>query len=160
VTWLSRALVAGGIAWLAAVLLAPFAVHSPNTVLAHVAALVYAAGGLVCHQRPERSYWLAGAQLPVCARCTGLYVAAAVAAPFALARGSAVPSRRARVIAFVAALPTLLTWSLEFLHLAHPSNTVRAVAALPLGAVAAWLVVSLAFPEPGGAWRSNGITPR
>lgn len=159
-TWLSRALVAAGIGWFAAVLLAPLAIHSSHGILSHAAALVYAVGALVCHQRPERSYWLAGSQLPVCARCTGLYASAALAAPFALAFGSAVPSWRARGVAFVAALPTLVTWSLEFAGLAHPSNTVRAIAALPLGAVAAWLVVSVACPEQAGPWRSNGITLR
>jgi uncharacterized membrane protein len=157
---LSRALVAGGIGWFAAVLLAPLAIHSSHAFLSDAAALVYAAGGLVCHQRPERSYWLAGSQLPVCARCTGLYAAAALAAPFALAFGSAVPGRRARLTALVAALPTAATWSLEFMRLAHPSNTVRAIAALPLGFVAAWLVVSVAFPEQGGPWGLNDITPR
>jgi len=32
---------------------------------------------LVCHQRPERSFWLFGAPVAVCARCLGTYVGAA-----------------------------------------------------------------------------------
>ena len=36
----------------------------------------YAAGSIVCHQIPERSFHIAGVQLPVCARCTGLYAGA------------------------------------------------------------------------------------
>lgn len=158
--WFSRALAVGGIGWFAAVLLAPFAIHSSSSILSHAAALVYAAGGLVCHQRPERSFWAADSQLPVCARCTGLYFAAALAAPCALAFGSSVSGRSARLAALVAAVPTAATWSLEFAGLAHPSNTVRAVAALPLGFVAAWLVVSVALFDRGAAWASNGITPR
>src|SRR6476469_9730789 len=36
-----------------------------------LSAAVYYSGSLICHQRPERSFWFWGAQFPVCARCTG-----------------------------------------------------------------------------------------
>ena len=32
---------------------------------------------LVCHQRPERSFWIFGAPVAVCARCLGIYLGAA-----------------------------------------------------------------------------------
>src|SRR5688500_5253677 len=41
-----------------------------------LSAAMYAAGALVCHQRPERSFYIEDAQLPVCARCFGLYAGA------------------------------------------------------------------------------------
>ena len=41
---------------------------------------VYAVGSVVCHQLPERSFHLWAAQMPVCARCTGIYAGAAIAA--------------------------------------------------------------------------------
>lgn len=44
------------------------------------AAAVYGIGSIVCHQRPERSFHLFAVQMPVCARCTGIYAGAAVAA--------------------------------------------------------------------------------
>lgn len=31
--------------------------------------------GYICHQKPERSLYIAGVQLPLCARCTGIYAA-------------------------------------------------------------------------------------
>jgi uncharacterized membrane protein len=31
-------------------------------------------GSLVCHQRPDRTLWVGGHYLPVCARCTGAYL--------------------------------------------------------------------------------------
>lgn len=31
---------------------------------------------LVCHQHPERSFWLFGAPVAVCARCLGIYIGA------------------------------------------------------------------------------------
>ena len=33
---------------------------------------------LVCHQRPERCFWIAGFPVAVCARCLGIYLGAAV----------------------------------------------------------------------------------
>ena len=33
---------------------------------------------LVCHQRPERSFWILGAPVAVCARCLGIYLGAAI----------------------------------------------------------------------------------
>ena len=141
---LAKLLTAGAFVWVALLLLAPaaaaYGVASPLVLLA------YEAAGLVCHQRPERSFHLAGVQLPVCARCFGLYAsgaAGALVAWVASAAGRDVPSRRARLLLGAAALPTVLTVAAEWLGLAHPSSVVRAVAALPLGAAAGWLVVTL-----------------
>jgi uncharacterized membrane protein len=104
--------------------------------------LLFPIGTFICHQRPERSFVLHGRQLPVCARCTGLYVGAALAAPVALLAGAALAVRRARGILAVAALPTLVTWTTEFAGFARFSNATRFTAAVPLGFVAAWLVLS------------------
>ena len=41
-------------------------------------AVIFAVGAVICHQRPERSFFLDGHQLPVCARCTGLYLSGAI----------------------------------------------------------------------------------
>ena len=143
---LVRALVIGALVWVAAITLAPLAIASNRAVLSLGAAGMYAAGARICHQRPERSFRIHGLPMPVCARCTGLYAGAAVAAPLALLLAAGLSSRRARRIAAVAALPTILTWSLEVVGLAHPSNTVRAIAALPMGFAAAWLVIATLVP--------------
>jgi uncharacterized membrane protein len=130
--------------------------------LAWVAGLFYApawlfpVGQFICHQRPERSFFFGGQQMPVCARCTGLYVGAAVAGPLAALAAAPIASVRARLVLVAAAVPTALTWSLEFAHLRAFSNAARFAAALPLGFAAAWLVLStLAQPrtsasEPAG----------
>lgn len=142
--------------WFAAILIAPFAIGSRSPASATGAACVYVTGSFVCHQRPERSFQLAGRQMPVCARCAGLYAAAAVAAPLALFLVSASAFRfgaawamsaaRARWIAFTAALPTIVTWLVEYVGSVRVSNTTRFVAALPLGFAVAWLVLGL-FPD-------------
>ena len=99
-------------------------------------------GRVICHQRPERSFFIGGTQMPVCARCTGLYAGAALAAPLALVAGSVLLPRRARYVLAAAAVPTAMTWTLEFAGLVPFSNAARCVAALPLGFAAAWLVLT------------------
>src|SRR5207248_1619105 len=59
-------------------------------------AALFPLGRHICHQRPTRSFFVHGQQMPVCARCTGLYVGAAVAAPIALLAATAMASARAR----------------------------------------------------------------
>jgi uncharacterized membrane protein len=130
-----------GFGWVAALFVAPITVASSSRVLTLPSSLVYVAGSQICHQRAERSFHIAGRQMPVCARCTGIYVSAAAAIPFALMAATAMPSRRSRTILLLAALPTLLTWALEYWGVVPFSNLSRAVAALPLGFAAAWLVI-------------------
>ena len=38
--------------------------------------VLYFLFSFVCHQQPERSLWLAGAPMAVCARCAGIYFGA------------------------------------------------------------------------------------
>lgn len=138
--FLPRALTVGALAWVALLLLAPAALHHEG--LAAFSAHLYAASSQICHQRPDRSFALAGAQLPVCARCFGLYASGAagvLAAWLAAPR----PLPRARWILAVAAVPTGVTWALEAGGLAGFSNVARASAALPLGAAAGWVFVQM-----------------
>jgi uncharacterized membrane protein len=102
--------------------------------------VLFPLGHFICHQRPERSFFIGGRQLLVCARCTGLYLGAALAIPLGLLASIAISSRRNRAVLLLAALPTLVTWTLEFAGLVPFSNIVRFVGALPLGFAAAWMV--------------------
>ena len=104
-------------------------------------------GAFVCHQRPERSFFVGGHQIAVCARCLGLYTGSALTAPVALIAAASLAGRRARLLALAAALPTAITWSLEFAGLVHFSNIARFVAALPLGMAASWLVIGVLTAE-------------
>jgi len=111
-------------------------------------AVVYGVGSFICHQIPERSFHLAGFQLPVCARCLGIYLGASVGAGFVWMRalsarpfGPLAPVALRR-FAVLAAIPTLVTVALEFAGLWFPSNGTRAVAGFPLGVMVALVVMS------------------
>src|SRR5262249_39380666 len=127
---------------------------APATVAYLGAALVYAIGSIVCHQLPGRSFHLWGRQLPVCARCTGIYLGAAVAVLASAiadrqravdrarqrgALGRPAPGLRPLLVMTLAALPTAATLVFEWTTGITPANWVRAAAGLALGAAAAWL---------------------
>ena len=133
----------------------------PQGLVAGAATAVYVVGGVVCHQQPTRSFYLWDTQMPVCARCSGLYTLAPLGIVLALGRGeprgdprrSADRSRMGwstrtlRKVLLVAAVPTLATVGSELIGLVHSTNFVRAVSAVPLGVSVTW-VVGLAL---GGA---------
>jgi uncharacterized membrane protein len=147
----------GALAWSATLFVAPAALTSGNPRLVTAAAAVYSGAGLICHQRAERSFHLAGVQQPVCARCAGLYVsgAAGALAAWIAGRRPRVP-RRTRSVLVLAAAPTALTVALEFAGLVSPSNTVRAICALPLGGAAAWIFIQSLRAEAAEARRVEG----
>jgi hypothetical protein len=72
--------------------------------------------------------------------------------------GAVAPGRRTtRVALAIVSLPTAITWAGEFGALMHPSNTMRALCALPLGAVAAWIVVTTLQSRPVTAERPHAV---
>jgi uncharacterized membrane protein len=113
--------------------------------VAYVTAFLYAAGSFICHQIPERSFHIAAAQLPVCARCTGLYAGGLVGIIVWLARArrpfAAAAARRVFVIA---AMPTVLTATTATLGWWDAGNALRALLALPLG-IAVGAIVAAVF---------------
>lgn len=117
--------------------------------MALTSSIIFLIGGLICHQRPERSFFLAGHQLPVCARCTGLYLSAAVGLVAWLVlkaggwRPGAIDPRVARTVFIVAALPTVVSLSTGALGMWDGSNLTRAIFAAPLGATAGAIVAAV-----------------
>jgi uncharacterized membrane protein len=100
---------------------------------------LYAAGSLICHQRPERSFHIAGAQLPVCARCIGIYGGAAIGAIVALRAGRV---RHPRGLVLLAVLPAVVSLVVEWTGVGRPSNAVRAATGVIAGAVIAAVVLA------------------
>ncbi len=148
---LRRAFIAASLTWAALLPFAAVAIReSLGSAALYGAALVYAVAGIVCHQIPQRSFQVWAQQLPVCARCTGIYTGAALAAIFTLAirvNTTGTTARGVRTMLVVAALPTLATIGYEWSVGEMPSNIIRAVAALPLGAAASLIVLSAASDQ-------------
>jgi hypothetical protein len=151
---LRRLFTGASILWAASLPIATFAASRPAaSSVVYVAALaVYAVGALVCHQRPERSFYVWAHQMPVCARCTGIYAGAALMALcWPVVRAFQPNARRspradrwaapyARAVLASAALPSLATLAYEWTTGVTPSNWVRAASGLCLGAAVAALI--------------------
>ncbi len=117
-------------------------------------ALIFAAGGLVCHQRPERSFFVDGHQLPVCARCTGLYLSGALGILGWLViklgrRWASLPidPRLAKRVALVSVLPTAVSLATGVLGLWDGSNVTRAMLAIPFGMSVGAIVAAVATKD-------------
>ena len=175
---LRRAFVAASIAWAVLLPIAPFAASQPAPApfWYGLAFIVYGAGSFICHQLPARSFHTWSAQWPVCARCTGIYFGAAVAAVMAMVRFEtvrlppsplrgyggprkadptyeSVTTRRARVLLIAAAVPTAVTLIYEWTTGITPSNAIRALAGAPLGAAVAFIVVGALRHPVGSGFR-------
>ena len=145
---LRRAFLAGSTLWVAALPLAAFAASRPSAPPAvyAFALSVYTIGRVVCHQLPVRSFRLWSTSLPVCARCTGIYLgAAATAIAIAVAGGRRLAEARSakadpRVMLLLAFIPTAATLAFEWTTGVMPANWIRALAGLPLGAAVAWAI--------------------
>jgi uncharacterized membrane protein len=138
----ARALAAAAIVWSVALVAAAYAsARMHDAVLSSgVAAAVYGIGRFVCHQRPERSFHVWSVQLPVCARCTGIYFGAAAAALAGISGMSGVTAATYRISRpglwlAVAASPAAATLVYEWTLGVTPSNGIRAASGVVLGAV-------------------------
>lgn len=138
-TRLATALTAAAVLWAGALILVPYTAESAPAV----STTVYAVSSRICHQIPERSFRLSGHQMPVCARCAGLYVTGALGALLGWVLVSRLEPRRRQLLLVAAAAPTAITWTLEFAGLMTFSNSARAWAALPLGLAAGWVFVQM-----------------
>ena len=149
-----RAFLAGVVLWAAVLLCAPALVGAASRSVSLFTVVIYTGCSAICHQRPERSFQLFGHQMPVCARCTGIYVGAALAAIVVVLAvyGAPTPTQKrhhreggppAWMVALASTLPSLATLIYEWTTGDMPSNWTRAAAGLPMGAVVSWLVLRI-----------------
>lgn len=141
-SWVAPAAALSSVSWLSLLVAAP-------VLSVPIAGILYAAGSLLCHQIPERSFYVAGFQLPVCARCLGLYAGGALGSTAVVVAGRAFRARHSAalgqrslyVATLLAAIPTMATVVIERGMGWPVSNAARAAAAVPLAAVVAFVVM-------------------
>ena len=138
---------AAAVVWALSLPGSAYAASLADSAAQSLAAAVYGFGSVICHQKGERSFHLFAEQLPVCARCTGLYIGAAVlAVPYLLRSGwrpwpPVVPgSAQVRWLLVLASLPVVLSIVWEWATGAVPSNLVRAITGVVLGGAVARVI--------------------
>ena len=103
---------------------------------------IYGGFAALCHQLPERSYFIAGHKLAVCSRCTGVY------AGFALTLLAYPWLRPLRSIDWpppvwlvLSAVPLAIDFGLTFLGIWENTHTSRLLTGLLLGSVSVFYVM-------------------
>ena len=107
-----------------------------------VAFAIYRAFGTLCHQIPERSYFINGHKLAVCSRCTGIYAGFAFTLLiYPLLRSLRNTATPPRSLLILAALPLAIDFSLTFFGIWENTHTSRLLTGLLLGSVAVFYVM-------------------
>jgi uncharacterized membrane protein len=121
------------------IIVAPLAAASGHNEIA--GAIYYAFSGL-CHQRPDRSFYIDGHKFGVCARCTGIYFGFAFTLlVYPLVRSLRTVTTPARKWLLLAALPLAIDFSLTFFGVWENTHTSRLLTGLLLGSVAVFYVM-------------------
>lgn len=122
--------------WCLAIVAAPVIVDR----VPKIGAFLYLFFSPICHQLPERSFFLLNHQLPVCARCTGIYYGAFLGSFFARRKS---PSPWYLVIALI---PMALDGGTQLLF-RESSNILRLATGLIAGFAVVFYLYAGLFPE-------------
>src|SRR5690349_17169909 len=123
----------------ALILVAPLAAASGHN---EIAGAIYYAFSPLCHQRPDRSFFVEGEKFGVCARCTGIYFGFAFTLlAYPLVRSLRTVTTPARKWLLLAALPLAIDFSLTFFGVWENTHTSRLLTGLLLGSVAVYYVM-------------------
>ncbi len=96
---------------------------------------------LGCHQRPERSFFINGYQMPVCARCTGVMIGYLLALPLFFMYSFS------WFISLAGCSSLLVDWGLQALKIKESTNVRRLITGLVGGfgfmSIQLWLVAAI-----------------
>jgi uncharacterized membrane protein len=109
---------------------------------------------LMCHGRAERCLELFGVPMPICARCTGIYIGvlAGLAAFFAVKQAMAVSEKACRSIAMVALVPLAIDGLSQLTGLRESTNGLRMATGLIAGLAFGLWILSVAEDRPHTAF--------
>lgn len=140
-----RAIVSWVIVSVGTLLFVSMIVAAPLAAAGHhdnLAGTLYHSFGLLCHQLPERSFFIAGQKFAVCSRCTGLYFGFAATLLFypllKSLRRTDLPSRKWLI---ATAIPLLIDFGLTFFGIWENTHATRFVTGLLLGSVVVFYVM-------------------
>jgi uncharacterized membrane protein len=103
---------------------------------------IYGAFGMLCHQMPERSYFIAGHKFAVCSRCTGLYAGFAFTLLlYPLIRSLKTTGMPPRGLLLLATIPLLIDFCLTFFGVWENTHTSRLLTGALLGSVTVFYVM-------------------
>ena len=103
---------------------------------------IYGAFGALCHQLPERSYFIADHKFAVCSRCTGLYAGFAFTLLlYPLIRSLKTTVAPPRIWLVLAAIPLVIDFSVTFFGFWENTHTSRLLTGALLGGVAVFYVM-------------------
>lgn len=115
---------------------------------------IYHPFGFICHQLPERSFFISGHKLAVCSRCTGLYfgfTGALLLYPlFRSLRLAHTPHRKWLI---AAAIPLFIDFVLTFVGVWENTHSTRFVTGFLLGAVVAVYVMPAVVELSLRSWK-------
>jgi uncharacterized membrane protein len=155
VVWLLAA--TGSLAVLAIIVGAPLALAAGHRELA---ATIYQTFSHLCHQLPERSFFLEGHPFAVCARCTGIYAGfAGAAVVYPLARSLRRIETPPRKWLFLAAAPLAIDFAIEFSGISHNTHSSRLVTGALLGAVAVFYIMPGLMDLSLRSWKRASAGP-
>jgi uncharacterized membrane protein len=122
--------------WLIWIVAAPIALYAGHYSLS---SLFYATFSMICHQIPERSFYLSGYPLAVCARCTGVYLGFFIGLlSFTIKPIEVAPPR---IWFFLALVPTLLDWTFDFVGVLENTHLSRGLTGLLPGFVSVYYIL-------------------
>lgn len=108
----------------------------------HLALTIYRSFASICHQLPERSFFIAGRPFAVCARCTGIYGGfALLLVLYPLIRPLKSTYLPPPKWLFLAAVPLTIDFGLTFLGIWENTHTTRLLTGMLLGGVTVFYVM-------------------
>lgn len=147
--------------WVILILAAPVAA----SVGSEVSGSLYGFFGYICHQLPDRSFFIFGHKFAVCSRCFGVYFGLLLGmAAYPLLRPMEESSPLPRFWLFASMIPMAIDWSLGVFEVWENTFLTRTVTGLILGVACAVFIVpaliEIAEVRLGRAYASPGQTKK